>query len=86
LRVAPIRLFTLMAITATIDRFEGEMAVLLVGEEGPVVNVNRSDLPPEANQGDILRLEVTIDHEETERRRDSVRAKIERLKRRSEEE
>jgi hypothetical protein len=29
---------------------------------------------------------MTIDHEETERRRDSVRAKIERLKRRSEEE
>ncbi len=60
------------------------MAVLLVGDEQTVFNVPRSDLPPEARQGDVLRLEVTIDHEETERRRQEVRAKIERLKRRSE--
>ena len=74
-----------MAITATIDRFEGDVAVLLVGDEGTVVNVHRSDLPPEASQGDVLRLEATIDHEVTERRREDMRAKIERLKRRSEE-
>jgi hypothetical protein len=73
-----------MAITATIDRFEGDVAVLLVGDEGTVVNVNRSDLPTEVRQGDVLRLEATVDHEETERRRESVRGKIERLKRRSE--
>lgn len=75
-----------MAITATIDRFEGDVAVLLVGEEETQVDVPRSDLPPEANQGDVLRLEVTIDHEETERRRESVQEKIERLKRRSQSE
>ncbi len=37
-----------MAITATIDRFEGDAAVLLVGEEeaaAAVANVPRSDLP-----------------------------------------
>jgi hypothetical protein len=73
-----------MAITATIDRFEGDVAVLLVGEEETPINVRRSELPPEANQGDVLLLEATIDQEETERRREDVRAKIERLKRRSE--
>jgi hypothetical protein len=73
-----------MAITATIDRFEGDVAVLLVGDKETVVNVHRSDLPPEVRQGDVLRLEVTIDREETERRRREVRGKIERLKRRSE--
>jgi hypothetical protein len=73
-----------MAITATIDRFEGDVAVLLVGNDETVVNVNRSDLPPELRQGDVLRLEATVNHEETERRRESVRGKIERLKRRSE--
>jgi hypothetical protein len=73
-----------MAITATIDRFEGDVAVLLVGDKETVVNVHRSVLPPEVRQGDVLRLEVTIDREETERRRREVRGKIERLKRRSE--
>lgn len=73
-----------MGITATIDRFEGEVAVLLVGPEQTPVNIPRSDLPEGAEQGDVLRLEVTIDREETERRRESIQEKIERLKRRSE--
>jgi hypothetical protein len=60
------------------------VAVLLVGGEETVVNIHRSDLPPEAKQGDVLRLEVTIDYEATERRRAEVREKIERLKGRSE--
>lgn len=71
-----------MPITATIDRFEGEMAVLLVGPEQTVVNVPRSDLPADANQGDVVRLEGTVDREGTERRRTEIRKKIERLKRR----
>ena len=73
-----------MPITATIDRFEGKLAVLLVGEEETPVNVPRSDLPDGAEQGDVLRLEATIDREEAERRRESIQEKIERLKRRSE--
>jgi hypothetical protein len=76
-----------MAITATIDRFEGDVAVLLVGNEETVVNVHRSDLPPippKAQQGDVLRLEATVDREVTGRRREEVREKIEQLKRRSE--
>jgi hypothetical protein len=45
LRVVAIGLVALMVITATIDRFEGEIAVLLVGEEESPVNVSRYDLP-----------------------------------------
>ncbi len=72
-----------MPIRASIDRFEGEVAVLLVGEEGTPVNVPRSDLPRDAEQGDVLRLEAVIEREETEERRESIRERIERLKRRS---
>jgi hypothetical protein len=72
-----------MPIIATIDRFEGEVAVLLVGPEQAVVNVPRSDLPEDAGQGDVVRLEGTVDREETERRRTEIREKIEHLKRRS---
>jgi hypothetical protein len=60
-----------MGITAIIDRFEGDIAVLLLGDEGTVVNVHRSHLPPEAVQGHVLRLELSIDYEETDKRRGS---------------
>ncbi len=71
-----------MPITATIDRFEGEIAVLLVGPEQTPVNVPRSELPEDADQGDVVRLEGTVDSEETERRRENIQEKIERLKKR----
>ncbi len=71
-----------MPLTATIDRFEGEIAVLLVEPEQTPVNVPRSDLPEDVSQGDVVRLEGSIDREETERHRAEVQDKIERLKRR----
>ena len=74
-----------MPIKATIDRFEGEVAVLLVGPEQTPVNVPRSDLPEDASQGDVVRLEGHVDREETERQRSNIQEKIERLKKRSEE-
>lgn len=71
-----------MPITATIDRFEGDIAVLEVEPERMKVNVPRSDLPEDAKQGDVVRLEGTVDLEETERRRSEIQEQIERLKRR----
>ena len=72
-----------MPITATIDRFEDDIAVLIVEPERTVVNVPRSDLPESVSQGDVVRLEGRVDHEETDRRRLEVQAQIERLKQRS---
>ena len=72
-----------MAITATIDRFEGEIAVLLIGPEQTPVNVPRTELPEEAEQGDVVRLEGSVEREETERRRAEVEERIERLKQRN---
>lgn len=69
-----------MAITATVDRFEGEIAVLIVEPEQTVVNVSREDLPEGVSQGDVLRLEGTVNREETERRRSYVQKKLRRLK------
>lgn len=75
-----------MSITATVDRFEGEMAVLLIGPDQTPVNVPHSDLPQDASQGDVVRLEGYIDREETKRRREEIKEKIEPLKRRGQEE
>jgi hypothetical protein len=73
-----------MPVTATIDRFEGEIAVLVVEPEQTKVNVRRSDLPEDAGQGDVVRLEGSVDREETGRRRAQIQEKIDHLKRRDE--
>lgn len=72
-----------MPLTATIDRFEGDIAVLVVEPERTVVNVPRSDLPEDASQGDVVRLEGTVDGDETDRRQAEIQEQIERLKQRS---
>ena len=59
-----------------------EIAVLVVEPERTVLNVSRSDLPNEAGQGDVLRLEGHVDRKEMDRRREEVREKIEQLRRR----
>jgi hypothetical protein len=46
---------------AVIDRFEGEKAVLLVGEEQDKLIVLKSFLPKTAKEGDWLNVEVEDD-------------------------
>jgi hypothetical protein len=76
-----------MVEKAVIDRFEGKMAVLLVGEKP--VNVLRSELPKEVKEGDWLEVEFEVgrlvsarmDPEEKERMRKRIEEKLERLRR-----
>lgn len=49
-----------------------------------LIRINRLYKHGMVGQGDVLRLEVTIDHEEIDRRREDVRVRIERLERSSE--
>jgi len=56
----------------TLDRFEGELAVLIV--DGREVTRPRGELPPEAREGDVLSPEtLAVDAEATERLREEVR-------------
>jgi hypothetical protein len=74
---------------AVLDRFEGEIAVLLIGTAQRPLDVPRSQLPPEAHEGQWLRLElsdgqlvrVEIDLEATEAARARIQEKLERLRR-----
>jgi hypothetical protein len=62
---------------ATVDRFEGEVAVLVV--EGQQVTRPRAELPPEAREGDVVDLESgRVDVEATEALRQQVREARER--------
>ena len=54
-----------MQIQAVIDRFEGNKAVLLVGDEEVQVVWLRKNLPAEVKEGDILSINLQVDSEAT---------------------
>jgi hypothetical protein len=74
---------------AVIDRFEGTLAVLLVGEKSRRVNVPKQLLPKRAKEGTWLKvvfdgseiLKIEIDPEETEKAKKRIADKLERLRR-----
>lgn len=53
-----------------IDRFEGDWAVIEYGEI--VFNLPRSLVPRTAKEGDVLRLELTVDEKATRERRQHI--------------
>jgi hypothetical protein len=57
-----------------LDRFEGEYAVC-ENEEKETLNIKKDRIPADAKEGDILIIrsnEVTIDKEETEKRKTEI--------------
>jgi len=73
---------------AVIDRFEGNKAVLFVGEPQRQVVVENKDLPLGANEGVWLLIELSsdnlisadIDEKETNRAKNRILDKLERLR------
>ncbi|AJQ28356.1 DUF3006 domain-containing protein [Pelosinus fermentans] len=54
-----------MKVLAVIDRFEGDKAVLLLDDEEVQVVWPRESLPSEAQEGDVITMELQVDHEAT---------------------
>ena len=50
-------------ISAYIDRYEGELAVLLLGERMKKVNFPREFLPDDVDEGDYITLDIALDEE-----------------------
>ncbi len=66
---------------AVIDRFEEDKAVLLVGEDEDVkVVFPKEYLPGEAEEGDYLSVDISIDTEATEAARAEAEALLKELK------
>lgn len=64
---------------ATVDRFEEELAVLVV--DGRQVTRPRAELPAETREGDVIDLDLgTIDTEATSELREQVRQARKRAK------
>lgn len=63
-----------------IDRFEGELAV--IETDGGMIEINVSELPENAREGDVLVLEngrYAVDSEATEQRRKNASDRLRRL-------
>lgn len=58
-----------MRVKAVLDRFEGDKAVLLLGDEETAVNWPRNLLPAEAREGHVIWLTGTVDQEATAKAR-----------------
>ena len=54
-----------MQIQAVIDRFEGNKAVLLLGDDEAQMVWARHTLPSDVKEGDILRIDVQVDRQAT---------------------
>ena len=66
---------------ATIDRIEGKMAVLLMGEDGKAkVNMPLSLLPEGCKEGDILSISIERDPEATSQAKERVSGLMDKLK------
>lgn len=66
----------------TVDRFEGDMAVLENRDTGEIFNVNRNDLPQKVKEGTILKLnnnKYEIDLEEQKIVEDRIKDKMNKL-------
>ena len=78
-----------MTETAVIDRFENGWAVLLVGEDERQLDVDRTQLPLDAKEGDWLQVEIAddrlvravVDAEATAQASQRIMSKLERLRR-----
>jgi hypothetical protein len=60
-----------------IDRFEGEIAVVEYGEK--FYDIPRAWLPVGAKEGDVIVLSLSVDQDETARRRAEIKRKMEDL-------
>lgn len=62
-----------------VDRFEGEFAVIET-DNGKILNLKISLLPKDISEGDVINLDkMTIDKEETEKRKNEIEKIAEEL-------
>jgi hypothetical protein len=74
---------------ASIDRFEGNIAIVIVSEENKQYLVNKSDLPKGAKEGDWLSVEISgekitkmeIDIQAKEESEKRIQSKLDSLRR-----
>jgi hypothetical protein len=62
-----------------VDRFEGPWAILETSD-GATINFPSSLLPAAAKEGDVLKIEISLDEETSRERRQRIQQTLEDLK------
>ncbi len=65
---------------AVIDRFEGDYAVVLVGDEESKIDINREHLPDGAKEGSWLKVSFELDLEGEQKQREKISRLLDKLK------
>ena len=66
-------------ISAVIDRFEGDKAVLLLGDEEKQVNFPAKFLPEEVTEGDYIKIDISYDEEATKAAEEEAESLLKKL-------
>ena len=59
----------------TLDRFEGNIAVILIGDEGETIEISKSLLPDGCKEGDLISFRL----EKKDKKTKAEKEKVERL-------
>ncbi len=65
---------------AVIDRFEGNLAVVLFGDDEVKVNIPKKLLPKGAKEGSWLKVSIALDKEGTKKQEEKIKSKLDKLK------
>ena len=63
----------------TLDRIEGDRAVILAGEDEGTVDISRSLLPETAKENDILSIRIDVKDKATAKAKEKVAEQIRKL-------
>lgn len=68
---------------AVIDRFEGNFAVVLVGDEEVKIDIPKDLLPKGAREGSWLKIRFELDPEGTEKQKEKIENLLDKLKKKN---
>ena len=68
---------------AVIDRFEGNIAVVLLGDEEIPINIPRALLPNKAGEGSWLKVNFEPDPEGEKTQREKIQGLLDKLKKKA---
>jgi hypothetical protein len=65
--------------TGTLDRIEGNTAVILVGEEGSTIEISKDLLPQGVKEGDIISFKLEVKDKKTRAEKEKISRLIKKL-------
>jgi hypothetical protein len=63
----------------TLDRIEGNTAVVLAGEDGDTVEISKALLPPDSREGDLISFKLEIKDKKTKDEKEKIEGLIRKL-------